>query len=191
MTFVYFAYGSNMWLPQMRSRCPSAKPLGTAVLHGWSPTYDKPSRDGSAKLNIKPTGGGEVRGVLYRIDGEERPALDAAEDRYDAIWMEATSSPGDTVEALTYRWRGIPSRRLPYDWYVAVVQAGAREHGIPETYYSNHLSAETMADPEVPGVRPDVQDKEQLQQIVATATGARRTSGSGHADRPRPTGAPS
>lgn len=191
MTFVYFAYGSNMWLPQMRSRCPSAKPLGTAVLHGWSPTYDKPSRDGSAKLNIKSTDGGEVRGVLYRIDEEERPALDAAEDRYDGIWVEATSSVGDTVEALTYRWTGIPTGRLPYDWYVAAVQAGAKEHGVHETYYSNHLSAETMADPEVPGLRPDVEDQEQLQQIVSTAMGARRTSGSGQADSSKPTGAPS
>ena len=31
----YLAYGSNLNVPQMRRRCPTATILGTAKLRGW------------------------------------------------------------------------------------------------------------------------------------------------------------
>ena len=34
-TQLYFAYGSNLNIAQMRKRCPGAKPFSPAVLHGW------------------------------------------------------------------------------------------------------------------------------------------------------------
>ncbi len=121
MTFRYFAYGSNMHTPRMQQRCPSARPVGTAVLHGWQPVYDKPSTDGTAKLNIRPLAGGETPGVIYEIADHERAALDAAEPRY---------SPIDTPHGLAYRYAGEPAGVPPADWYVALVEAGARAHGI-------------------------------------------------------------
>ena len=121
MTFRYFAYGSNMHTPRMQERCPTARPLGTAVLRGWAAVYDKPSTDGSAKRNIRPSAGGEVRGVVYEIEGYDRPALDAAEPGY---------APIDTPLGLTYAYEGKPTAALPADWYLAVVEAGARAHGL-------------------------------------------------------------
>src|SRR6266540_2732199 len=32
---IYFAYGSNMWLDQMRQRCPECHFLGVGILSGW------------------------------------------------------------------------------------------------------------------------------------------------------------
>ena len=121
MTFRYFAYGSNMHTPRMQERCPTARPLGTAVLRGWAAVYDKPSTDGSAKRNIRPSAGGEVRGVVYEIEGYDRPALDAAEPGY---------APIDTPLGLTYAYEGKPTAALPADGYRAVVEAGARAHGL-------------------------------------------------------------
>ena len=121
VTFRYFAYGSNMHTPRLESRCPSARPVGTAVLSGWQTVYDKPSTDGTAKLNIRPRPGAETRGVVYEIDDHERAALDAAEPRYRPI---------ETPLGLTYHYEGEPAGVPPADWYVALVEAGAQAHGI-------------------------------------------------------------
>ena len=120
MTFRYFAYGSNMHTPRMQERCPSARPIATAVLTDWQAVYDKPSTDGSAKLNIRPRAGAEVRGVVYEIEDHDRAALDAAEPRY---------TPIETARGLTYTYEGAPVTVPPADWYVAIVKAAARSQG--------------------------------------------------------------
>ena len=78
-TFRYFAYGSNLWTPRMVERCPSARVVEVAHLVGWRRVYDKPSIDGSAKLNLRPDPEGLVPGVVYDIEHAERERLDAAE----------------------------------------------------------------------------------------------------------------
>jgi len=35
----YIAYGSNLNLTQMAFRCPTAKPVGSAMLKGWQLTF--------------------------------------------------------------------------------------------------------------------------------------------------------
>lgn len=109
----------------MRSRCPSAIVVGTARLDGWVAVYDKPSVDGSAKLNIRPDPHSRVQGVVYEIDDADRAALDAAEPRYTPIQVEI-----DGLPTLTYTYQGEPHDAPPYDWYVAMVTAGARHHSI-------------------------------------------------------------
>lgn len=131
----------------MRSRCPSAEAVTTASLEGWTPVYDKPSRDGSAKLNITESPDAVVLGVVYEIDDGERDSLAAAEHLYDAFDVTVFTESGEPLDVLTYRWAGSPSSALPYLWYVEMAQAGAAHHGIPEAYYSNHLSADAVEDP--------------------------------------------
>ncbi len=121
VSFRYFAYGSNMHTPRMQERCPSARIIGTGVLRGWRAVYDKPSTDGTAKRNIRPSAGAETHGVVYEIDDHERAALDAAEPRY---------TPFDTPHGLAYHYAGAPAQVPPAAWYVALVEAGARAHGI-------------------------------------------------------------
>ena len=142
MTFLYFAYGSNMWLPQIRSRCPSARAIGGAVLVGWEAVYDKPSLDGSAKLNIRAREDSIVNGVLFEIEDSERATLDDAEPRYDPITVEVGGR-----DVLTYTWTGEAFTKPPYEWYVSMVEAGARSHGVQT------LPAEIWLDPLAPGLR--------------------------------------
>ena len=35
MTKLYLAYGSNLNKRQMASRCPTARPVGSAMIYGW------------------------------------------------------------------------------------------------------------------------------------------------------------
>ncbi|MGB8360996.1 MAG: GNAT family N-acetyltransferase [Acidimicrobiia bacterium] len=145
MSFPYFAYGSNLWVPQLRSRCPSATPRRTGVLDGWRLVCDKPSADGSAKFNIRPAEGESVRGVIYQIDDGERQRLDEAEPRYTPIGADI-----DGERVLTYTFEGEPYRADPFDWYLAIALAGAAQHGLGED-----VSAfPGVPDPLAPGIRP-------------------------------------
>jgi ribosomal protein S18 acetylase RimI-like enzyme len=162
MTFRYFAYGSNLWVPQMRSRCPSARPIGTGVLDGWRVVYDKPSTDGSSKLNIRPGRGGTAQGVIYELSDEDRPALDAAEPLYTPIEV----SVGDE-DVVTYTYEGEPSDRPPYDWYLAIVLMGAASHGLA----TDILDKPTDSDPLAPGIRPSNDDLDLMYEILSQGVG--------------------
>jgi gamma-glutamylcyclotransferase len=52
VTFLNFAYGSNMLSARLRERVPSARPAGTACLPGFSLRWHKVSVDGSGKCNV-------------------------------------------------------------------------------------------------------------------------------------------
>lgn len=145
MSFLYFAYGSNLWPPQMRSRCPSATAVGTAAIEGWRLVYDKPSTDGSAKLNIRPDPTGRVEGMVYQIEDDEREALDRAEPLYTPTEVDVGEYP-----ALTYHYEGEPTDATPYDWYVAVARLGAASLGLDEEPFR----VDPTPDPIAPGLRP-------------------------------------
>jgi len=145
LSFRYFAYGSNLWPPQMRSRCPSARVLGPGTLEGWSAVYDKPSTDGSAKLNIRPRVEGSTPGVVYEVEEGERQALDSAEPLYTPTPVHI-----DGQRTLTYVFDGEPFAGRPYDWYVATALLGAACFGLDD----RHLRVPTDPDPLASGVRP-------------------------------------
>lgn len=146
MTRLYCAYGSNLWLPRLLGRCPRARPTGTATLDGWQPVYDKPSIDGSSKLNIRPSEGSTVYGAVYQVDEEQLADLDAAEPRYRRVGLTVMASTprSGRQPVFVYRWTGEPSSERPFDWYVDMVVAGARHHGLPPDYIEKHLEAAVM-----------------------------------------------
>lgn len=137
MSFLYFAYGSNLWEPRMRGRCPSARSVGTGVLLGWKLVCDKPSSDGSAKLNIRPETSGTVHGALYEIADHDRDALNLAEPRYTPIVVHV-----DGRKVLTYTYEGDPHPGRPHDWYVELTVDGAHRHGLPQEHIAIALSGE-------------------------------------------------
>lgn len=149
MSFRYFAYGSNLWLPEIRSRCPSARVIGQATLDGWTVVCDKPSLDGSAKLNIRADPSGEALGIVYEIDDDDRRSLDEFELGYTPIVVEVDGNP-----TLTYTYEGDPHPGAPYDWYMATAVLGAASHGIG----GRSLAVETSPDPLASGLRPASRD---------------------------------
>lgn len=61
----YIAYGSNLNIRQMRRRCPSARIIGTAELHGYELLF-KGSRTGSY-LTIEKKEGSTVPVAAWEV----------------------------------------------------------------------------------------------------------------------------
>lgn len=152
--YKYFAYGSNMYSPRLRQRVPGAKAEWNASLPGYRLVFNKISRDGSAKANIEKAGSGlqAVHGVLILLNEAQLKMLDQAEAcpaEYNRVEV-SVEIPGRLVTAFTYVARrdfiGIGIH--PYSWYKALILAGAREHGLPDSYIQSIEKTLTTSDRE-------------------------------------------
>ena len=68
----YIAYGSNLSHEQMKHRCPSATPVGTAALKGWRLVF-------KYHADIIPHENGEVPVGIWQISDEDESRLDKYE----------------------------------------------------------------------------------------------------------------
>ncbi|NHF73817.1 gamma-glutamylcyclotransferase family protein [Paracoccus xiamenensis] len=146
---LYFAYGSNMLAARLVARCPSARVIGRADVTGFRVAFDKIGQDGSGKATLV-AGEGVVPGVLYDLADADVNLLDQIEGLgrgYDRVTLDL----GDR-QAMAYlappqsRAAGMP----PFDWYLALVLAGAREAGLPGDWI-----ARLAAEPAIPDPEPD------------------------------------
>lgn len=77
---LYFAYGSNMDWDQMKSRCPSSRFVGLAVLRDHRLAFTRYSKNRKCGVaDAVPDEGKMVWGVVYEIDDRGVGPLDAAE----------------------------------------------------------------------------------------------------------------
>jgi gamma-glutamylcyclotransferase (GGCT)/AIG2-like uncharacterized protein YtfP len=146
---LYFAYGSNLDLDQMRERLPDVRVVGLAALRDHRLTFPLYfERWGGGTAGVTHAHGGTVWGVLYEVSEADLAVLDAHEgwkgtgdhhnlyDR-DLATVELTR-PDDgsvprRVRAYTYFARTLnptpPSRR-----YLDTMLKGARHHRLPPEY---------------------------------------------------------
>ena len=132
-TFTYFAYGSNMLTSRLVARCASARAIGPAYADGYAFAYGKRSLDESAKGALFPSPLARAYGVLFTIDTADKARLDQFEGPgywcrcdFDVIRLADETS----VRATTYLAKERVVDLLPYDWYAALILAGAAEHGL-------------------------------------------------------------
>jgi cation transport regulator ChaC len=151
-TFLYFAYGSNMFARRLAARTPSAVRITTALVDGRRLTFDKVSTDGSGKCDIEATGNpaDRIYGVVFRIATAELRALDEAEGlghgyRKDEI-MVVTSE--GTLAAMAYIATEKDPKRRPYDWYQGFVVQGATENALPAAYSELIRAVPSQTDPD-------------------------------------------
>ena len=78
---LYFAYGSNMNRAAMARRCPAARAVGTAILEGHRFFV---GIDGWG--SVKPSAGGTVHGVLWRLTSRDIAALHAYELLHQGLY---------------------------------------------------------------------------------------------------------
>lgn len=151
---LYFAYGSNMLTERLQDRVPSAEPVTTAHLPGRTLRFHKRSQDGSGKCNLIDAfeESVAVHGVLFQFATDDFSALDEAEHRghgYKRCRVHPQTADG-SVEAFAYVAQPayVDDALLPYDWYQALVTAGAHQHALPAAYRQRLETVRTYPDPD-------------------------------------------
>ncbi len=151
----YFAYGSNLPTARLQARVPSARPLCVGRLARHVLEFSKRSfMDHSAKCTIVHTGDprDEVWGVLFTMDEEQRPDLDRAEGLGHGYERREVEVLTDRGAALVFTYIVQPSHHdpglVPFDWYRALVLAGAVEHGLPGEYIDRIREVADEPDPD-------------------------------------------
>jgi gamma-glutamyl AIG2-like cyclotransferase len=134
---LYFAYGSNMSSRQMAGWCPEPVALGPAELPGHRLAFLRRSirwQGGAADIVQAP--GESVWGVLWELPLGlgELDAKEAAGDAYRRRTAEVLLGR-EPHEAVVYEViRKEPEEVPPRHEYIDEMLAGAREHGLPETW---------------------------------------------------------
>ena len=136
MKFHYFAYGSNMLPARLINRCTSARLIGTGIAPDFRVRFSKPGMDGSGKAMLVAEPGARLVGAIFEIDVAEQLVLDLHEGagyrRDDGFMVECTASGGG-LRTNTYLATACDGQLKPFDWYLAVVIAGAMHHGMDDT----------------------------------------------------------
>ncbi|MCH2144689.1 MAG: gamma-glutamylcyclotransferase [Phycisphaerales bacterium] len=102
MTITYFAYGANLDIEAMATRCP-----GAAVLErGQLPAHRLVAmREGW--LSIEPAEDEVVEGLLWRLDDVHLVALDTYEEVHEGLYTHDRAlihrADGTACEALVYQ----------------------------------------------------------------------------------------
>jgi len=146
---LYFAYGSNMYSPRLCERVPSAEFVDVAHVPGYMMVFRKRGRDGSGKCDLEPLENATTWGVVYRLSRDDLSALDEAEGEGYRRTDLLVTTPEGFLETVTYRAKAdwIVDDR-PYEWYLALVLAGAREHELPPAYVAGLEQTDTRPDPD-------------------------------------------
>jgi gamma-glutamylcyclotransferase len=144
---LYFAYGSNMLIEQIRERAPSAASLGVASLRGYKLCWHKPgAMDHSGKCDVVSSpGSAVVYGVLYEIAEGDFDRLDKAETGYRRA-LANVEHAAKTVGAWVYFANTQDKSLRPYTWYKAIVVAGARRAHLPESYIAQLEAVAALRD---------------------------------------------
>lgn len=156
---LYFAYGSNLLRERLLARCPNLSYAGRVTLPAHRLTFDKSSVDGSGKCAIEPTQADEVLGVLWNVPTEALAELDRAEgvgNGYERRTVDIVMCDGRAVDAMTYGATKRQSGLKPYDWYLALVIAGAMQQGLSDAYIERLRATPFTADADLQrGTRRD------------------------------------
>lgn len=151
---IIFAYGSNMCSARLRSRVPSAVPLGPGLLEGHALRFHKRSTDGSGKANAFRTNRQDERmwGVLYEIDSEQKSRLDRAEGLRHGYDEELVTvllgSQHISAQIYIASNSAISDELKPFTWYFRHVLAGAVEHDLPKGYIAALRAVSSVEDPD-------------------------------------------
>ena len=137
MTLRYLAYGSNLHPVRLTERVPSARLMGTTRLERHQVIFIKRSHDGSAKANLVFTDDAAhtAYAAVYEMAAAEKPVLDAIEglgEGYDERALTVAVN-GNELSVFTYVAAATHSAPglAPYDWYHALVTAGATHLEFP------------------------------------------------------------
>ena len=170
-TVHYLAYGSNLHPLRLTARVPSARPVGVVEMPGYALAFHKRSVDGSAKCLVYADQGRphKVYGAIYALDAREKGDLDLHEGKGNGYYEQHLPLPLKDEMCTPYLYLAQPTHidpgMVPYDWYKALVLAGARFHGFPAEYVADIEATPSRPDPDPARAR---QNNELLRSIFSS-----------------------
>lgn len=126
---LYIAYGSNLNLPQMAFRCPTAKVAGASKIKDYELLF-RGSRS-SAVATVEPLQGSSVPVLLWKLKDRDLQALDHYEGypsfyRKELLPVELNGKP---ASAMVYIMNDGHSFGAPSDYYLNTILEGYRTSG--------------------------------------------------------------
>jgi hypothetical protein len=132
---------------QMRQRCPDAKLLGVAALHGYRLAFTiySPNRECGC-ADIVASAGNVVWGLMYELTDNDAQAMDVFEgcpENYRRI-SATVHKDGTDIDVFTYEVVNKQEGHKPSSHYAGLISNAAREFNFPEEYqkYIEELSAQ-------------------------------------------------
>tara|TARA_B100000508_G_C11307310_1_gene202841 strand:+ start:135 stop:611 length:477 start_codon:yes stop_codon:yes gene_type:complete len=114
MAIKYFAYGSNLDLPQMKSRCPESKLISKGSLSGYRLTFNRFSSGwGGGVADVIQEQDSKVWGLIFEISDTDLERL----DRYEGYYKDQNS--------LYERWKAVintPNGQISDVWVYTVIE---------------------------------------------------------------------
>ncbi|MDD3227618.1 MAG: gamma-glutamylcyclotransferase [Oscillospiraceae bacterium] len=126
---IYIAYGSNLNLPQMAQRCPTAKVLGATEIKDYELLF-RGSRTGSY-ATVEPCEGKSVPVLLWSVESQDEKSLDRYEG-YPVFYGKedmSLSLDGKEVNAFVYVMTEGHPLGMPSQYYVDVIADGYQTAG--------------------------------------------------------------
>lgn len=119
---LYFAYGSNLNIEQMKRRCPAATPLGAIVIDNFALVF-------RGVADIEPRDGSLLHGGLWEITDECVKALDRYEGVSSGLYLKRYF-PYQGQDVLFYTMSSLHNEP-PYPHYAETIRAGFGDFGLP------------------------------------------------------------
>lgn len=128
-TFVYFAYGSNLNLKDMKERCPSGVVIGKGILKDYRLVYR--GKENASYLNVERKEWESVPIGIWQIDECDLASLDCYEGYPELYYKKeiAVETDNGTVKGMIYIMNeGYPVHK-PADSYRKICMEGYRDFG--------------------------------------------------------------
>lgn len=121
---LYIAYGSNLNLPQMGRRCPTAKVVGTSEIKNYELLF-------RGVATVEPKEGASVPILLWKIEALDEAALDRYEGwpRLYRKEMMDVELEGKSVPAMVYVMNDVRFLGMPSESYYKVIEEGYQTAG--------------------------------------------------------------
>lgn len=132
----YIAYGSNLNVAQMYSRCPEAEIVGTSIIKDYELLY-KGSKTGSY-LTIEKKKGSIVPVAIWRVSENDEANLDYYEGcpnfYYKTKMKIQLNETGEVIEAFIYIMREERKLGIPSQHYINTCELGYSDFGFDCKY---------------------------------------------------------
>ena len=132
---LYFAYGANLNLTNMKHRCPNAKRVCNLDLPDWRLVF-------KSVADIEPAPYNNVNGVVWEITEECEKSLDIFEG-FPRLYRKeyfVVKMPDGSVEDVMFYKMNREGYALPSEGYFNTIKTGYIQNRIPTSGLFNTLS---------------------------------------------------